>query len=130
MHKLLWLLLLQSAQRQSRTTVQLARIRTARAAVRGVQAARLTAAGAFTALLLAGLVAVGFLLFHIGLFLLLPWTLEQRAWLLLILGALYLLAVGIVATRLLRDRFWMRMTGADRMVERAVTGQPLLENGS
>lgn len=127
LHKLVWALLLQSAQRQSRTTVQLARIRTARAAVKGVQAARLTAGWTFVLLLLVGLAVAGFLIFHAGLFVLLPWPLEQRAWLMLLLGGIYLLAVGITAARLLRDRFWMRFTGTDRLVERALTGQRLLQ---
>ncbi len=127
-HKLLWIVLLQSVQRQSRTTVQLARIRAARAAVKGVQALRLSVGLAFVMLLLAGLAVAGFLLFHAGLFVLLPGSIELRAWLMLGLGAVYLLAVGIAAVRLLRDRFWMRASGADRLVEHALTGQPLCKS--
>jgi hypothetical protein len=128
LHKLVWEMVVLSAQRQGRTTVQLARIRTARAAVKGVQAARLSAGWAFVCLLLAGLAVTGCLIFHAGLFVLLPWSLEQRAWLMVVLGAVYFLIVVVAAVLLLRDRFWMRFTGTDRLVERALTGQRLLQN--
>ena len=112
-------------RRQYRTAVQLARIKAAVIYVRGVQAARgvFLATIAFTILNL--LLVCGAIVFHFGLFAYLPWTVRARGCLLMSLGAGYFVIAIVVLCYLSRQRFWMRLTGADDLARRAADGEPL-----
>jgi hypothetical protein len=101
-------------------SVQLLKIEAAKCYVHGVRMARLSAIGAMRTGLYIGLVCVGALLFHAGLFILLPWSVEIKAALGMGLGLAYV-AIGVAGLRMAMDeKMWMEMSGASEMVEKAV----------
>ena len=105
-----------------RLSVQLLKIEAAKSYVNGVRLARLSAIGLMRMLLVIGLIGVGVVLFHVGLFVLLPWTLEAKAVLGMILGLAYVV-LGVAVLRAATDeRMWMKKSGAAEMLEDA-TGQ-------
>jgi hypothetical protein len=73
--------------------------------------------------LMIGLICVGVVLFHVGLFILLPWTVETKAVLGMFLGVTYVV-IGVVALRAIMDeKTWMEKSGAAEMLEEAI-GRP------
>ena len=105
-----------------RLSIQLLKIETAKCYLHGVQMARLSALGLMGMGLVIGLICVGVLLLHAGLFILLPWSAEAKALLGMFLGLTYLI-IGVVALRAAMDeRTWMEKSGATEMLRRA-TGQ-------
>ena len=81
--------------------------------------ARLSAIGLMLMGLVIGLICIGALLFHAGLFILLPWTVEAKAVLGMLLGAVYVI-IGVVALRAAMDeKTWMEKSGADEMLKEA-----------
>ena len=69
-----------------------------------------------------GLIGVGMLLFHAGLFILLPWTVESKAVLGLFLGLAYV-AIGYVTLHAdINEKTWMEKSRVAEMLEEA-TGQ-------
>jgi hypothetical protein len=104
-------------------SLNLLKIEVAKCYVHGVQMARLSAIGLVWIGLVIGLISVGALLFHAGVFILLPWTVEAKAVLALFLGLAYV-ASGCVALRATMDeKKWMKKSGAAEMLEEA-TDQP------
>jgi hypothetical protein len=106
--------------RYRQLSMQWMKIEAAKAYVRGVQMARLTALGVIGLGFLITLIAVGVLLFHAGLFILLPWSLEAKAILGMALGLAYMIAGGLVLRRVMDGRTWLDQSGATRMLEEAI----------
>jgi hypothetical protein len=101
-------------------SVQLLKIEAAKSYLHGVQMARLSAIGMMRMGLEIGLICVGVLLFHAGLFILLPWTVGTKAVLGMFLGVAYVV-IGVVALHANMDeKTWMEKSGADEMLEEAI----------
>jgi hypothetical protein len=102
-------------------SLQLLKIEAAKAYLRGVQMARLSALGLLRMGLMIGLICVGVLLCHVGLFILLPLSVEAKAVLGLILGIAYVI-IGAVALRASMDeKTWLEKSGATEILEEAIS---------
>jgi len=102
-----------------RLSIHMLEIEAAKGYVHGVQLARLSAIGLMRMGLVIGLICVGVLLFHAGLFILLPWTVETKAVIGIFLGLAYV-AIGYVALRAAMDeKTWMEKSGVADMLEEA-----------
>lgn len=62
------------------------------------------------AVLMAVLCGAGFILLHIALYLLLPWQPETKAWVLLGLGAFYLVVPAAIMAKAMSRRTWERLS--------------------
>jgi hypothetical protein len=103
-------------------SVQLLKIEATKAYLLGVRMARFSALSLMGLGLLIGLIFVGALLVHTGLFILLPWSVEAKAILGICLGLAYI-AIGGIALRVAFDeKTWIIKSGADKMLKDA-TGQ-------
>lgn len=104
-----------------RRSIDRLKIRAAVWYVKGVAGARVAFMSyvALLALLLLG--AAGFILLHVGLFIVLPLSLRVKGLLFLALGAVYLLVPLLALRRLCSQKTWMDFTRADDLVAR-VTG--------
>ena len=67
-----------------------------------------------------GLIGVGVLLFHAGLFILLPWTVETKAILGIFLGLAYVAIGCIVLHAAMNEKTWMEKSGVAEMLEEAI----------
>ena len=105
-----------------RLSIQLLRIEAAKSYLHGVKMARQSAIGVMLLGLIIALITVGALIFHAGLFILLPWTVESKAILGLCLGLVYMVGGGVALCAAMNEKIWMKKSGAARMVEEA-TGQ-------
>lgn len=103
-------------------STQLLRIEAAKSYLHGVQMARLSALGLMRMGLVIGLISVGALLFHAGLFILLPWTIEAKAVLGMLLGLAYVVIGGVALHAAMDEKVWMEKSGAAAMLAEA-TGQ-------
>jgi len=104
--------------RYRRLGLDLARIQ---AVIYYVQAVKTARKGFLAGLLLAFcllLAGCGFVLFHVGLFLLVPWP--WNAVTLMALGSLYMLIVFLVLRWLCSEKTWMSFSKADQCVESVV----------
>ena len=101
-------------------SVQLLKIETAKACVQGVQLARLSTLALLRLSALLGLIALGVVLCHVGVFLLLPWSLTAKAVLALILGVLYALAGGLLLRAAMTEKAWLEKSGATNRVQDAI----------
>ena len=101
-------------------SVQLLKIETAKACVQGVQLARLSTLALLRLSALLGLIALGVVLCHVGVFLLLPWSLTAKAVLALILGVLYALAGGLLLRISMTEKTWLERSGANGLLLMAV----------
>lgn len=101
-------------------SIQLLKIEMAKACLHGVRMARLSALGLLMMGLVVGLICVGFILFHVALFVLLPWGLEAKAVLGLLLGLGYMVGGGLWIRAAMDERLWMEKSGAMRMMEDAL----------
>ncbi len=101
-------------------SVQVLKVEVAKCYLHGVQMARLSAIGLMRMGLMIVLIGVGVLLFHAGLFILLPWTVEAKAILGMFLGLAYVAigCVGLYAT--MDEKTWMEKSGAAEMLEEAI----------
>ena len=105
-----------------RVSIQLLKIEAAKFYLQGVQMARLSMISLMRMGLAIGLIGVGVLLFHAGLFILLPWTVESKAVLGLFLGLAYV-AIGYFTLRAnMNEKTWMEKSGVAEILEEA-TGQ-------
>ena len=101
-------------------SVHMLKIEAAKSYLHGVQMARQSALGLLEMGLLIGLVSLGALLFHVGLFMLLPWSVKAKALLVMFLGLAYV-AAGVVAMRkAMSERVWMEKSGAAKLVRTAI----------
>ena len=104
-------------------SIRLLKIEAAKSYLNGVRMARLSAIGLIRAGFMIGLILLGALLFHAGLFILLPWTLKAKALLGVCLGLVYA-ACGIVMLRAVTDeKVWMEKSGAAKMLEDVTGGK-------
>ncbi len=98
-------------------SLDLIKIKAAMFYLRGVRVARnafLAFVGLIALMMLAG---AGFMLFHVGLFVLLPWPVN--AVVLMVLGAVYMLVSVCVIRSFSTEERWMKMFKADRYAELA-----------
>jgi hypothetical protein len=103
-------------------SIQLLKIEAAKCYLNGVQIAKLSAIGLMRMGLVIGLIGVGMLLLHAGLFILLPWTVVTKAILGMFLGLVYVV-IGFVALHATMDeKTWMEKSGVAEMLE-GVTSQ-------
>ena len=101
-------------------SVQVLKVEVAKCYLHGVRMARLSAIGLMRMGLVIGLIGVGSLLFHAGLFILLPWTLEVKAVLAMFLGLAYV-AIGWVALHVaMNEKMWMEKSGVAEMLDEAM----------
>lgn len=105
-----------------RVSIQLLSIEAVKGYLHGVRVARLSALGLMSMGLVIGLICLGALLLHAGLFILLPWSMEAKAVLGMALGLAYMITGGIVLRAAMAEKTWMEKSGAAEMVARA-TGQ-------
>ena len=101
-------------------SMQVLRIEAATSYVRGVRIARAGAIGAMRLGLVIALIAVGVVLFHVGLFLLLPWSVEVKAAAGMGLGLIYAVIGGVLLRAAMDERTWMAKSGAGAMVNDAL----------
>ena len=78
---------------------------------------RLLAIGLLQTGLVIALICFGTLLLHAGLFILLPWTVQTKAILGILLGATYIVIGGIALRRAMDEGTWMDRSGATKMLE-------------
>lgn len=129
LQRILWVLLIRTVRKQHQSMLHLSRIKAATYYVQGVRSARLGLLGYLGLCFLRLLFGAGFLLLHAGLFLYLPWDLKTKGFWLLVLGGAYLLIAVLALAFLLSQRMWMRVSGADQAVHRAVSNQALRAKG-
>jgi hypothetical protein len=120
--RIVWVLIRRLAHRQGLLAVQLVRIRVASEYVKGVKTIRALLLFYLGLLALIGLIMAGVVVFHIGLFYVLPGSLKVRAALLMMLGVFYFSIPLIVLFFWSRDQFWMKASGADEIVKNALKG--------
>jgi|WetSurMetagenome_2_1015567.scaffolds.fasta_scaffold14245_3 hypothetical protein len=117
----LWLL-----KRYEQTALDLIKIRAAVYYVKAVQGARMAAMGFLALLGAIALVGAGLVILPVGLAVLLYVLLHS--WIapcvvLLVMGALYVIAPLYIVHRFLSERAWMRIFKVDDIIDRA-TGKP------
>ena len=100
-------------------SIRLLKIEATKAYVHGVRIVRLSALGLMGLGLVIGLICVGALLFHVGLFILLPWTVKAKALFGMILGAVYVITGGAALYAALDEKTWMQKSGAVKMLDEA-----------
>ena len=91
--------------------------------IKSIAAARKAFIGTVALASLILVLFTGFVMIHMGLFFLLPWSLGARATLILVLGAIYFAAAIIVLLKVSSERFFMRKSKASEMVDRFVQQQ-------
>ncbi len=100
-------------------SIQLLNIEAAKSYLHGVRIVRLSAIGLLGMGLVIGLICIGVVMLHAGLFILLPWTVKAKALLGMALGLTYV-AMGCVALRAaLREKTWMEKSGAAALLTEA-----------
>jgi hypothetical protein len=102
-----------------RLSLQLLKIEAAKSYLHAVRMARLSAIGLMSMGLVIGMMCVGVTLFHVGLFILLPWTVEAKAVLGMVLGLAYVVLGGVALRAAMEERTWMEKSGAAKMLEDA-----------
>lgn len=106
-----------------RLSLDLLKVRAATAYVQGVQTVRRWWIGAILLAAVLLLLAVGFVLIHVGLFLWVPWALATKAMLLCVLGLVYMGLALIILLHCCAEKTWMRGSHADQLVAKT-THQP------
>jgi len=102
-----------------RLSLDLARIEVTQWYLKAVQHSRLLVIGAVLALLGVMLLAAGFILFHVALFTLLPWSPCVKGSLLMALGLIYMLIPLLVIRAGLSEKNWLKYSKANELVARA-----------
>ena len=102
-------------------SIRLLKIEAAKSYLHGVRVARQSALGLMWMGLLTGLVCVGLVLFHAGLFILLPWTVKAKAVLGMLMGLGYVAIGGFALRAEMDEKTWLDKSGASDML-REVTG--------
>ena len=98
-------------------SLQLLKIEAAKCYLHGVRRARLSVIGLMWLGLMIGLIGVGVLLFHAGLFILLPWSVQTKAILGMILGSAYVAVGGVALHAAMDEKMWMEKSGVAEMLE-------------
>ena len=97
-------------------SLQLLKIEATKCYLQGMLMARLSALGLMRMGLFIALIGVGVLIFHAGLFMLLPWSVETRAILGMCLGLIYALLGAVALHRSMSEKKWMKKSGAADML--------------
>lgn len=105
-------------------SIDLLKIEAAKAYLYGVRTARLSALGLMCLGLVIGLICVGVVLFHVGLFILLPWSVETKAVLCMVLGLIYGVGGSLLLRSAMAERTWMEKSGADKMIRKLSNRMP------
>ena len=104
-----------------RLSLQILKIEAAKSYLYGVQLARLSAIALLRMGLVISFICLGVLLFHLGLFILLPWSVGAKAVFGMILGVTYVIG-GYVALHVsMKEKTWMEKSGAAEMLEEAIS---------
>ncbi len=111
----------------ARNVQHLVRIESATYYVKAVRAARAATAKITALVILVMVGGCGFLILHAALAICLPGNWETKGYWLLGLGALYFIAGVIALSILMSQRFWMRFSGARRLVNHALNGRHEVE---
>lgn len=118
--KVMWLLIYRMLRGEQRSLTRPLRIKATVMYVKAVRALRSSLIGLIGLRILSHIFFGGFLLFHVGLFCYLPGSQEEKGEIFMWLGGGYLLLTVLISTVLLSQRRWMRMTGADEAVVKAL----------
>lgn len=102
-------------------SIQLLKIETAKAYLHGVQMARTSAIGLMWMGLVIALIGAGAVLLHVGLFIILPWTLEAKALLGMVLGLIYMVGGGLALRAAMDEKTWIIKSGADELLKDATS---------
>ena len=103
-----------------RTTLDLLKVEATIVYVNGVKTARRVIILLCLLIFCTIILACGFILIPIALCLYMPWTPETKATVAIIFGAVYVLIPVLVMSGLLSQKRWMKMTGANEMVKKAL----------
>ena len=116
----LWALAFRMLANYRNLSLQLLKIEIAKSYLHGVRMARASAIGLMQMGLLIALIGVGALLLHAGLFILLPWSVNAKAVLGMIMGVVYMLGGGFALRAGMDERTWMEKSGAAQMLKEAL----------
>ena len=98
-------------------SVNLLNVEATKSYIHGVRLARRSAIGMMLMGLVVGLILLGALLFHAGLFFLLPGGVKVKAALCMLLGLAYSVAGGLALRAAADERTWMDKSGAAKMLD-------------
>lgn len=99
------------------------KIETAKSCVHGVRLARLSALTLLQLCALLALICLGVLLLHVGLFVLLPWSLTAKAVLGMSLGLLYILGGCLALRAAMDEKIWLEKSGVTALLKE-ITAPP------
>jgi len=102
--------------RYRKLSVGLLKIQAAAYYVKGVIGARRLFVSAVSLSCLLLLLAVGFVLVHVGFFIWVPWSANTKALVVLALGVVYMAASSALILRRCSEKAWMKLSKADRIV--------------
>lgn len=88
--------------------------------VRAVQVVRCSVMSVLGLCVVCLFLFTGLALFHLGLFLYLPGSLAEKGCIFMWLGGGYIVAMSLLCAFALSQKKWMKMTGADKAVLRAL----------
>lgn len=100
-------------------SIQFLKIETAKSYLHGVRMARRSTVVLVQMGFLIGLIFIGVLLLHVGLFILLPWSLTVKAVLGLFLGWAYVITGIVALCAYMDEKRWMEKSGATALLEEA-----------
>lgn len=116
----LWLILFRLLKGQQKSITRPLRIKATFLYVKAVQIARGSVIALLGFCILHLFLFTGFIMFHAGLFLYMPGTLTEKGLFFMCLGGGYVVAMLLVCVFALTQKRWMKMTGADKAVLRAL----------
>lgn len=111
--------------RGRRLSLQMLKIQSARYYLQGLKIANLTVLGLLGLGMVVVLIGIGLLIFHAGVFALLPWSVEVKGVVALCLGLFYVVIAAVAIRVALNEKRWMDKAGISKMVQRAVLTQKL-----
>ena len=104
-------------------SIHLLKIEAVKRYLHGVRMAREASLSLVWVGLLIALMFLGALLLHAGLFILLPWSVEAKAGLAMILGFAYVLIGVFALLSVMSEKAWLEKSGAAELLKK-VAGQP------
>jgi hypothetical protein len=107
-------------KRYGELSVGLLKIQAATCYVKGVIGARRLFVSAVLLSCLLLLLAVGFVLVHVGFFIWVPWSANTKALVLLALGVVYMTVSSVLILRRCSEKTWMKLSKADSVLAAAL----------
>ncbi len=98
---------------------RLLRIEAVKGYLHAVRLARLSTLGLLGLGLVVGLIGVGVLLLHAGLFVLLPWSVPAKAIFAMLLGLVYAVVGVVVLCLAMSEKTWLDKSGAAELLSKA-----------